>query len=280
MSACLPAGRLCGRSSSVEHQLPKLDRRVQFPSPALITQNVLNGDVSIFNVSNFRGKIETSPFILKMKSFKFYILVLIFEIFVLSFTGCAPVAYVKPSVPYPGMPGIYHRVERGQTLWRISKIYNVDLEEIARVNHISDASSLEVGQSLFIPYAQTSRVSASVYTGDDFTWPLRGKIIASFGQTFDNMINKGINIQSYSSSNVVASRSGKVTFLDEHFGGFGKTVIIDHQDGFSTVYAMNSQLLIKPGDYVQKGSVIARASNLHFEVRKGHLPQNPLFYLP
>ena len=218
--------------------------------------------------------------VFKNSKFWFVILIFNFGFFILSFSGCAPAYYVEPSLAPLGVPGTYHRVVRGETLWRISKAYNADLGEIARVNHISDAASIEVGQSLFIPYGQTDKASPVKYSGDDFLWPLKGKITATFGQTFNNMINKGINIQSYSTSDVVASRSGKVTFFDEHFGGFGKTLIIDHGDGFSTVYAMNSQLFIKAGDYIQKGTAIAKASNLHFEIRKGHLPQNPLFYLP
>jgi murein DD-endopeptidase MepM/ murein hydrolase activator NlpD len=101
------------------------------------------------------------------------------------------------------------------------------------------------------------------------------------------MINKGINIQTYGSPNVVASRSGKVVFYDDNFKDFGKTIIIDHGDGFSTVYARNSQVFIKIGDYVQRGTLIAKAGStdrdkntyLHFQIRKGYIPQNPYFYL-
>jgi len=159
-------------------------------------------------------------------------------------------------------------------------MYNADLEEIVRINHISDATNIEVGQSIFIPSRQKPQAPSIKYSlSDDFIWPLKGKVVVAFGQTSNNMINKGVNIQSYA-GNVVAARSGKVVFFDDHFSGFGKTVIIDHGDGFSTVYAMNSQVFIKAGDYIEKGALIAKASTLHFEIRKGHIPQNPLFYLP
>ncbi|MBM3252459.1 MAG: M23 family metallopeptidase [Candidatus Omnitrophica bacterium] len=102
------------------------------------------------------------------------------------------------------------------------------------------------------------------------------------------MINKGLNIQSYGNADIIASRSGKVVFYDNNFNDFGKTIIIEHSDGFSTVYARNSRVFIKVGDYVRKGTLIAKAGStardknvyLHFEIRKGHLPQNPYFYLP
>lgn len=159
-------------------------------------------------------------------------------------------------------------------------MYDVDMDEIVRVNHIPDATNVEIGQMIFIPSAKRAEAQVAKYSSsDDFIWPVKGRVVTTFGQSSNNVINKGVNIQSYS-GDVIASRSGKVTFLDEHFGGFGKTIIIDHGDGFSTVYAMNSEILIKPGDYIQKGVRVAKASNLHFEIRKGHIPKNPLFYLP
>jgi murein DD-endopeptidase MepM/ murein hydrolase activator NlpD len=221
------------------------------------------------------------------KAEKFLIIILHFAFLILNCIGCAPITYVKPTAP-TGMPGIYHRVEKGQTLWRISKIYSVDLNEISEINHISDAANIEVGQLIFIPNRHKQQSLPATYSSDDFIWPVRGRVIASFGQTFNNMINKGINIQPYNNLNVVAARSGKVIFYSDNFGHFGKTIVIEHGEGFSTVYARNSQAFIKAGDSVEKGAVIAKAGlagegnnmYLHFEIRKGHIPQNPKFYLP
>jgi len=187
------------------------------------------------------------------------------------------------------MPGIYHRVERGQTLWRISKTYGIDLDEIVRINRIPDATSIEPGQLIFIPsVTQKKQYLAPFASGEDFNWPLKGRIISSFGQVFNDMINKGINIQKARGQDVLASRSGKVIFFDNNFENFGKTLIIDHGDGFSTVYARNSTVFVKTGDYVKRGMLIAKVgsssgddnSYLHFEIRKGYVPQNPYFYLP
>ncbi len=205
----------------------------------------------------------------------------------LFFAGCAPGPYLKLTPP-PGIPGIYHKVETGQTLWRISKIYNVDLDAIASINHLPDTARIETGQLIFIPDRQRKIVSEIKYTSEDFIWPAKGRVIAVFGQTFDNMINKGINIEPFSDADVVAAKSGKVVFCAENLKGYGKTFIIDHGDGFSSVYARNSQVFIKPGDSVQKGQVLAKAGSLgkqrstylHFEIRKGHIPQNPYHYLP
>jgi septal ring factor EnvC (AmiA/AmiB activator) len=205
--------------------------------------------------------------------------------------GCATTTYTSAPMPRPSMPGTYHRVEKGQTLWKISKMYGAELEEIARVNRIPDTSSIETGQYIFIPSAykkQATRYQAT--SSEDFIWPLKGKVVSAFGQSYKNMVNKGINIQPYGNLDVAASRGGKIVFYSENFGGYGKTIIIDHGDGFSTVYAGNAQVFAKPGESIQKGSTIAKAGSrtdaksrsayLHFEIRKKHLPQNPYYYLP
>ena len=203
-------------------------------------------------------------------------------------SGCATAPTVVPPRP-EGVSGVYHRVEKGQTLWMISKMYNTDLDELAKVNHISDTAKIEVGQQVLIPFRQKLCPIPDKSAVNDFIWPLKGRVIGEFGQTYSNMINKGINIQPYSgNSEIVAARGGRVVFYSSDFDVYGKTVIIDHGDGFLTVYARNSEVFVKAGDRVDKGSVIARAGfsgrdrsvYLHFQIRKGHIPQNPNFYLP
>ncbi|MFA5115248.1 MAG: peptidoglycan DD-metalloendopeptidase family protein [Candidatus Omnitrophota bacterium] len=201
--------------------------------------------------------------------------------------GCGTVTPPRTMAPSMAMPGIYHRIQKGQTLWRLSKIYNVDLDELVRVNHISDATNIEVGQLIFIPHAKKAR-SVPLKYSDDFIWPLKGKVIASFGENHNSMINKGLDIQAPAGSDVVASRSGKVVFYSPDVEGFGKTVVIEHAEGFSTVYTRNSRVLVKPGEEVRQGAVIAktgaagrdRGNYLHFEIRKGYAAVNPYFYLP
>ncbi|MCU0651960.1 MAG: LysM peptidoglycan-binding domain-containing M23 family metallopeptidase [Candidatus Omnitrophica bacterium] len=207
---------------------------------------------------------------------------IILIILILNFCGCASAPVTVSHPVAPGVPGIYHRVERGQTLWRISKMYDIDLDELAGINHISDATSIEVGQLVFIPRQKKTAPLPVMPSGlEDFIWPVKGRVIASFGQSFDDMVNKGINIRVSGEKDVLASRAGRVVFCSPNFKGYGRTVIIDHGDGLSTVYAKNSQLMVKSGDAVLRGVPIAkiRDTYLHFEIRKGHLPQNPYFYL-
>lgn len=209
---------------------------------------------------------------------------------ILGIAGCAtePVS-ITPATTTEAA-GLYHRVEKGETLWKISRMYDVDLDELIKANNISDATNIEVGQRLLIPqrYATIRHVPRKTQSfADDFIWPLEGRAIAAFGQSYNNVINKGLNIQPYGSRDVFASRNGKVVFYNDNFSGYGKTIIIDHGDGFSTVYARNSEVFVKPGDEIQKGAVIAKAGSagrdrniyLHFEIRKGATPQNPYFYL-
>ncbi|MCM8795539.1 MAG: peptidoglycan DD-metalloendopeptidase family protein [Candidatus Omnitrophica bacterium] len=213
---------------------------------------------------------------------KFYGISLISIIYILNLMGCASVSYLTPG-PEVGIPGIYHRVGRGETLWRISKIYQVDLDEIVRVNHIADASNIEAGQLILIPGITKAKVISdkTAITSEDFIWPLKGKIITYFGSIYNNMVNKGLNIQPYRPQDtVVAARSGRVVFCAPNFAGFGKTIIIDHGDNLFTVYAQNKEILVGVGENVQKATPIAKAgSYLHFEIRKGHLARNPYFYL-
>ena len=214
-------------------------------------------------------------------------LTLYFILLVLSLTGCASAPLISP-LPPQAHNGIYHRVEKGETLWRISQAYDLDLDQLAAQNHIQDATNIEVGQLIFIP-ERKKQVAILVSSGNqDFIWPVKGSVIGAFNQTFENMANRGINIRPYADTNVVVSRSGRVVFSSPNFRRFGKTVIIEHHDGFITVYARNTEILAKVGDNVCQGDIIARlntASNgrnnyLHFEIRKGHIPKNPLFYLP
>jgi murein DD-endopeptidase MepM/ murein hydrolase activator NlpD len=218
---------------------------------------------------------------------------------ILGLAGCATVpSYTGPILPpsAQGVSGVHHRVEAGQTLWKISKLYDVDIDDIIRLNHISEATAIEIGQLLLIPnrlrthnfpIKSSGASAANGVSGDDFIWPLRGRVITGFGSTYRNLINKGINIQAPAGSTILATRRGKVVFYAASFGNFGKTIIIDHGDGLRSVYSRISEIFVQPGENVQRGALVGRVgastrdknSYLHFEIRKGAISQNPLFYL-
>jgi len=208
----------------------------------------------------------------------------------LGLAGCATVPpYSGPSLPVSaqGVGGVHHRVEAGQTLWRISRIYAVDIDDIIRLNHLSEDTTIEIGQVLLIPSRLSAQNIPVASSGDDFIWPLKGRVIAGFGCTYRNLINKGINIQAPPGSDILATRSGRVVFYASSFGNYGKTIIIDHGNGLRSVYSRISEIFVQPGQNVQRGALVGRLgasgrdknNYLHFQIRKGAVAQNPLFYL-
>jgi murein DD-endopeptidase MepM/ murein hydrolase activator NlpD len=228
-------------------------------------------------------------------------LIYIFIILIAAISGCAteptvvrpPTSYQLP--PLPGklpIEGVYHRVKKGETLWRIAKTYNVELDKIIAANRLEDFTKIEVGQKILIPGVKEKKDKISEDSAflnkRDFIWPVKGKIISFFGAKKNGITNKGIDIQAKSGAQVTAARSGKVTFIDENLKGYGKTIIVDHQDGYSTVYTNNAEILVKLGQIVAQSMPIATigssgraaTSCLHFEIRKRYKAENPFYYLP
>ncbi|MBN3038827.1 MAG: peptidoglycan DD-metalloendopeptidase family protein [Candidatus Omnitrophica bacterium] len=191
------------------------------------------------------------------------------------------------------MAGIYHKVKRGQTLWRICKSYGAEMDTVAGINRLADTSRIYEGQLIFIPGADESSDDLALEVdfkdkAGDFIWPVKGKVKSFFGMKDNGVKNKGISIQAKEGESIVAARSGKVAFCSQELKGYGKTIILDHLDGYSTVYTYNSQNLVNANQLVRQGQVIARVGStgrvkkpaLYFEIRKGYIPQNPFFYLP
>lgn len=217
-----------------------------------------------------------------------------FVLFCLILGGCATSSITRQSLNLPQKPliqkdfakvGVYHRVKKGQTLWRISKIYGIDLDDIVSINNITDSTQVQTGQSIFIPKVSKVQPTVNYISQDntqDFIWPIKGRVNSSFGEKNGNVINKGINVNVFSSTDVLASRSGTVVFVNNNLKGYGKTIILDHNDGFMTVYSRLLQILVKPGERINQGMSIAKINqgSIHFEIRKGHIPQNPYYYLP
>lgn len=113
-----------------------------------------------------------------------------------------------------------------------------------------------------------------------FNWPVQGKVISKF----KSGKNDGINIEVPEGTAVKAARAGEVKYAGSELKDHGQLVLIDHKDGWMTVYAHNSKLLVKKGDQVKLGQVIAESGKtgdvktpqVHFEVRKGKQAVDPL----
>lgn len=206
--------------------------------------------------------------------------------------GCATVR--KPQAPELVSPAatpktsVTHKVSRGETIWRIARAYKVSVDDIIQANHIPNAASLEENQLLTIPGAtEVLAIPPDVSVGkdSDYAWPLKGRIVSYFQDRKGAYINSGLDIKSVDGDIVRAARDGKVVFAD-HLAGYGATVILDHADGFFTVYGHNERLLVNLGDKVFKGEKLGQlgtgesAAYAHFEMRKGDKAKNPLHYLP
>ncbi len=206
-----------------------------------------------------------------------------------------------PSLPPPSAAGFYHRVERKETLWSISRRYGVDLDTLVRANHLTSSSAINAGHVLLIPAQRptTPAVSAVPNTpaasltpfapdAQKFIWPVNGSLIASFGARHAGVTNQGIDVAAPAGTPVLAARGGRVAFVGNEVPGYGKTVIIDHGDGYNSVYAWNGEVLVAVGQVVPQRHPIAKvgatgratAPSLHFEIRRGHRPQNPFYFLP
>lgn len=120
-----------------------------------------------------------------------------------------------------------------------------------------------------------------------FRWPARGRIISSFGDKADGGKNDGINISVPEGTSVRAAENGVVAYAGNELKGYGNLVLIRHSDDWVTAYAHNSDLMVKRGDVVTRGQVIAKAGQsgsvqtpqIHFELRKGSTPVDPLKHL-
>ena len=120
-----------------------------------------------------------------------------------------------------------------------------------------------------------------------FRWPVRGRLIAGFGSKPDGTQNDGINLAVPEGTPIKAADDGVVVYAGNELKGYGNLVLIQHTNGFVTAYAHASELMVKRGDTVKRGQVIAHAGQtgnvtspqLHFEIRKGSTPVDPTQYL-
>jgi murein DD-endopeptidase MepM/ murein hydrolase activator NlpD len=120
-----------------------------------------------------------------------------------------------------------------------------------------------------------------------FRWPVRGRVIAGFGPKPTGQQNDGINIAVPEGTPVRASDDGVVAYSGNELKGYGNLVLVRHANGHVTAYAHASELMVKRGDTVKRGQVIAKSGQtgnvsspqLHFEIRKGATPVDPMQFL-
>lgn len=130
-------------------------------------------------------------------------------------------------------------------------------------------------------------VDAASSDGKSFRWPVRGRIISGFGAKPNGERNDGINLAVPEGTSVKAVEAGEVIYAGNELAGYGNLILVRHADGWVSAYAHNKELLVKRGDQVARGQTVSLAGmsgsvtspQVHFELRKGAKPVNPLDYL-
>lgn len=204
----------------------------------------------------------------------------------------APVITVSGAIDAIPKSGV-HRVSSGETLYSIAWRYGKDYRYLAKLNRISAPYAIFAGQRIYLEGRSSSMKIAessprsfpvekeSMGSVNVWRWPAQGALIGTFSES-----NKGINIAGKLGSPIFASAPGKVVYSGSGLRGYGNLIIIKHNSLFLSAYAHNDVVYVKEGDSVTSGQTIARMGNtgtkrimLHFEIRKGGQPVNPLSYL-
>jgi murein DD-endopeptidase MepM/ murein hydrolase activator NlpD len=160
-------------------------------------------------------------------------------------------------------------------------------------NGINDPHQLAAGQTLIIPLNREIPTAASsspwqVARADrQLAWPVTAGLVSSPFGIRNGVMHDGVDIAARAGSPVRAADDG-IVILADHLRGYGNAVILQHSGGYVTVYGHNRRNLVRYGQEVVRGQMIAELGstgrttgpNLHFEVRFEGQPQNPLAYLP
>ncbi|PIR20504.1 MAG: hypothetical protein COV45_05515 [Deltaproteobacteria bacterium CG11_big_fil_rev_8_21_14_0_20_47_16] len=189
--------------------------------------------------------------------------------------------------------GGYHTVKPGETLWEIARNNHITAQQIAEWNNIQDPDKVSAGMRIYIPKGRGAgsrkqkRYDAPLaFDRERFQWPVKGYVISGFGMR-DGSRHDGVDIKASSGSPIYAAGDGDVVYVGS-LRGYGNLIIIRHADRYYTTYAHNSKNIVKLGEHVKAGELIAlvgatgRATgpHLHFEVRVGATARNPLFFMP
>ena len=194
---------------------------------------------------------------------------------------------------------VVYTVQEGDFLNKIARMFNVTVSEIAGVNNIANINALYIGQELVIPGVQNSlsanstdnaRLRSVTTTSrggsvSNFLWPSVGRITSTFGPR-NGGFHHGLDIAAPKGSEIKAARCGRVEFVG-WLNVYGRTVIIDHGNGYQTLYAHNDQFLVEEGQYVVAGEKIATIGatgnttgpHLHFEIIIDGQRVDPLDFL-
>jgi lipoprotein NlpD len=204
-----------------------------------------------------------------------------------------------------GESGKYHRVQKGDTLYSIAWRYGKDYKSLAKANKIAHPYTIYLGQKIVIrgrsaeskqkpaskrktsksKSAAKSTTTQSSSSAIVWRWPLNGNVLKEF--SLNGKVNKGIDIAGSAGKRVNAAADGVVVYAGGNLRGYGKLVILKHDDHFLSAYGNNRSIRVKEGQRVNQGQALAEVGTsssdiemLHFEIRKDGKPENPISYLP
>lgn len=205
----------------------------------------------------------------------------------------------------------YHKVEEGDNLYKISRLYGMNMNNLIDINNLEEPYNIIIGsklkvsnssfkksnnrrveaENLSVPSSKKRPVkSAQVklpYKNNKFIWPVKGKVISSFGQKPGGLYNDGINIKANESDPVKSVEDGLVAYVGNELRGYGNLIIVKHSGGWISAYAHLKKTKVKIGDKVKQGDEIALVGStgnvdfaqLYFGIRKGREAVNPKSYL-
>lgn len=183
--------------------------------------------------------------------------------------------------------GLVHQVQAGDTLWDIAHTYGIPVEKIKAAN-TKAGDQVVIGERLFIPGARWARSEPAVARAaiSRFAWPAKGEISSQFGWRWGRL-HAGVDIANELGTYVVSAQAGQVIWAGWR-GGYGYTVMLDHGDGYVSLYGHLENYFVERGQYVRAGQRIASMGNtgnstgphLHFEIQKDGQPVDPASFLP
>jgi murein DD-endopeptidase MepM/ murein hydrolase activator NlpD len=135
--------------------------------------------------------------------------------------------------------------------------------------------------------ASANQSPSSSRSSSAFLWPVRGRVLAAYGSKTDGTHNDGINIGAPKGAAVQAADAGIVAYTGNELRGYGNLVLVKHANGWISAYAHCDLILVKRGEKISRGQVIARVGStgnvgepqLHFELRRGNRPVDPREFL-
>jgi lipoprotein NlpD len=204
-----------------------------------------------------------------------------------------------PKTRWDHTPQDEHVVRSGETLFAIAWRYGKDPAELARWNQLSDPSRIYPGQVLRLTPPAGAAASATAPSqaprrelppiptqpSPKWSWPAAGSVAVEFGKRPGT--GTGILIGGRYGDPVIAAAAGRVVYAGDGLIGYGKLIILKHNDTYLSAYGHNASLLVREGETIDRGQRIAtmgegpgREPRLHFEIRQNGKPVDPLKFLP